>query len=114
RLRAGEVLEEVAEALGRDDAQVEAEALLRDDGRLRRALRRDVDDPRERAERGDQRRRVGGGCDDVEVAEGLAEAPRRTGERDAFRRGVGLERSDGRAELRERVPQEDPAGARGS
>jgi hypothetical protein len=44
-LRAGEVLEEVAERLRRHDAQVEAEAVARDDRRLRVALRRDVDDP---------------------------------------------------------------------
>src|SRR4030095_1179308 len=35
-LRAGEVLEEVAVGLGRDDTEVEPEAVLRDDRRLRR------------------------------------------------------------------------------
>ena len=71
-LRAGEVLQEVAVALRRDDAKVEAQPVVRDDGRLRRALRRDVDHPRQRAELVDQRARVGGGRDDVEVAHRLA------------------------------------------
>ena len=50
-LRAGEVLQQVPVRLGRDDAEVVAQAVVRDDRRLRVALRRDLDDPRERAER---------------------------------------------------------------
>jgi len=44
------MLEEVAERLRRDDAQVEAKAVAREDRRLRVALRRDVDDPLEARE----------------------------------------------------------------
>ena len=44
-LRAREVLEEVAVALGRNDAEVEAEAVSRDHGRLRAAARRHLHHP---------------------------------------------------------------------
>src|SRR5207302_4181720 len=44
-LRAREVLEQVAVRLRRDDAQVEAQAVVRDDRRLRVALRGDLGDP---------------------------------------------------------------------
>ena len=57
-LRAGEVLEQVAVALGRHDAQVEAQAVVRDHGRLRPALGNDLDDPIEAREGVDQRPRV--------------------------------------------------------
>ena len=61
-LRAGEVLQQVAVALGRHDAQVEARAVVRDDRRLRRPFGRDVDDQAERAEVVDER------CGSVAVA----------------------------------------------
>jgi len=57
------VLQQVPEALGRDDAEVEAEAVVRDDGRLRRPLRRDLRDPLQRREVVDERVRVGRGGD---------------------------------------------------
>ena len=46
-LRAGEVLQQVPVRLRRDDAQVEAKPLGGDDGRLRVAVRRDVQHPRQ-------------------------------------------------------------------
>ena len=75
---------------GRDDAQVEAEAVVRDDGRLRRAVRGDLGDALVLHERLDQRRRVGGGRDQVDVARGLGAAanaarPRRRGRRPGAR-----------------------------
>ena len=56
-LRAREVLEEVAVGLGRHDAQVEAQALVGDDRRLRLALGDDLVDPGELREVLDQRGR---------------------------------------------------------
>ena len=73
-LRAGEVVEQVAVRLGRDDAEVEAQAVARDHRRLRPALGDDLVDPRELREVVDQRDRVGGRGDDVEVPHLLLEA----------------------------------------
>ena len=95
-LRAREVLEEVAERLRRHDAQVEAEAVARDDRRLRVALRRDVDDPLQARE---VARQVGGirrARDDVEVAERLLAAPHRPGLGDRERRRQLAQRRDHR------------------
>ena len=78
-LRAGEVLQQVAVALGRDDAQVEAKAIVRDDRRLRRALGHHLGDPGQLREVLRQRLRVAGGGDDVEVAHGLLAAARAAG-----------------------------------
>ena len=104
------MLQEVAVALRRDDAKVEAEAVVRDDRRLRRSLRRDVDDPRQRAEVVDERLRIGRGRDDVEVAHGLAHAPRGAGERDLDGRRVLAQRLDDRAQLRQRRPEQRRRG----
>ncbi len=76
-LRAGEVLQQVPVRLGRDDAQVEPEPLVRDHGRLRVALRDDRGDVVPGGEVLDQRGRIRRGRDHVEVAEGLAAAARR-------------------------------------
>jgi hypothetical protein len=72
RLRAGEVLQQVPVALGRDDAEVEPQAVVRDDRRFRRSAGDDLGHPRERGEMGGERRRIARGGDDVEVAHGLA------------------------------------------
>ena len=77
------MLEEVAERLRRHDAQVEAEPVARDDRRLRVALRRDVDDPRQAREVAGQLGGIGRARDDVEVAERLLAPPHRPGLRDA-------------------------------
>ena len=89
------MLEQVAVALRRHDAQVEAVAVVRDDRRLRRPLRGDVDDPAELREVVDQRGRVVRGRDDVEVAHGLPVAARAAGDRDLLAgRMLGEHRDD--------------------
>ena len=102
-LRAGEVLEQVPERLGRDHAQVEAQAVVRDDRRLRVSVRGDLRDPLERDEVVDQRARVLRRGDHVEVAEGLlaaADAPRL---RDEVRGGMRAKRPR-RPRARARAP----------
>ena len=106
-LRAGEVLEQIAERLGRDDTQVEAEPVLSDHGRLGRALRSDLDHPGKRAEGLEERRRIGRRRDQVEVSHRLPVAPGRARDRDAHRGRVsgdrfrdGAQRRQGRAEQR--------------
>ena len=74
RLGAGEVLEQVAVRLGRHDAEVEPQALVGDDRRLRVPLRHDLLDPGELGEVLRQRGRVAGRGDDVEVSHLLLEA----------------------------------------
>ncbi len=74
-LRAREVLEEVAVALGRNDAEVEAEPVPRDHGRLRPTARRHLDHPRQLGEVRDERFGIAGGRDDVDVADGLTPPP---------------------------------------
>src|SRR5579862_109937 len=86
-LRAGEVLEEVAERLRRHDAEVEAETVARDDRRLRVAVRRYLDDPRHLDEVRGQLRRIGRTRDHVEVAERLLPPPHRTGLGHGYGRG---------------------------
>src|SRR6202008_4697212 len=56
-LGSGEVLEQVAERLRWDDAEVEAKTVARDDRRLRVSLRDDLDDP---FEAGEVRSQLGG------------------------------------------------------
>ncbi len=92
-LRAREVLEQVAVALRRHDAQVEAEPLVGDDRRLRLPSGHDLGHPRERREVSDKRRRVGRGGDQVEVAKRLLATA------DAARLG-DLQRSGVLAQLR--------------
>ena len=99
-LRAREVLEEVAERLGRDDAQVEAEAVARDDRRLRVAVRGDVDDPAQLGEVARQLGRVRRARDDVEVAERLLPPPHRPGLGDRDRRRQLAQRRDHRLHRR--------------
>ncbi len=85
-LRAREVLQEVAERLRRDDAQVEAKPFARDDRRLRVALRRHIDDPAQLREMPCQVGGIRSARDDVEVAERLLPAPHRPRLRDRERR----------------------------
>ena len=73
-LRAREVLQKVAVRLGRHDAQIEAQALVREHGRLRLALCDDLVDPGKLDEVLDQRRRILRRGDDVEVAHLLLQA----------------------------------------
>jgi hypothetical protein len=68
------VLEDVPVALGRHDAEVEAEALVPDHRRLRVPTGDDLGHPRPFAERRDHGRRFCGRRDQVEVANRLTPA----------------------------------------
>ena len=74
-LRAGEVLEEISVQTGRDDAEVEAQPVVRDHRRLRLAPGSDLLDPVKLREVVGQLARLSGRRDDVEVAEGLLAPP---------------------------------------
>ena len=88
-LRAREVLQQVPVRLRRNDSEVEAQSILRDDRRLRPAARRHLDHPWRRAERIEQRLRVGGSGDQVEVADRLAMTAGGAGDRHPERRRMG-------------------------
>ena len=102
-LRAGEVLHDVAELVGLDDAQVERDARVR--ARPRRVVlgARRLLDEADLAERGEQRGRVGRGRDDVEVLDRVDHAPRRARELDAVRR-PGARAAPRRSRRRPRAP----------
>ena len=101
-LRAGEVLQQVAELVGLDDAQVDVEARVRARrGRRCRRARRPLDHV-ELGEGRQQRRGIAGGGDDVEVLDGVGQAARAAGQLDAPRRGV-------RAQRARRSPRRSPA-----
>ena len=86
RARAGEVLEQVAELLGRDDAQVDLDARCGSGPARRRCPMPATDSISGSAdERLDQRVRVGRRGDDVEVLAGVGHAPRRAGQLDLGR-----------------------------
>ncbi len=76
-LRAGEVLQEVAVALERHDAQVELHAVVGQDRRLRRAVAEHLGDERLLDQPGGQRRAVARGGDHVHVAHRLGAPPQR-------------------------------------
>ncbi len=111
-LRPGEVLEEVAERLRRNDAQVEAVPVVRDDRRLRVALRSDVDDPAEAREMPGQVGRIRRARDDVEIAERLLPAPHRPRLRHVDRRGQLAQRRDDRLHRGQTRAEEVPPGLR--
>ena len=110
-LRAGEVLQQVAEALRRHDAQVEPEPLLRHDRRLRVAVRDDLEHARQGREERRQRGRVGRRGDHVEVSEALAPAAHAAGLRHLDRRRMRAKRLDHVAYDRE--PDAEQASPRG-
>src|ERR671910_19869 len=87
-LRAREMLEQVSVRVGRDDAEVEDEPVVRDDRGLRLPVRLDLRDPRELREVLRQSYGVGGRGDDVEVLHGLGAAPDRSGLGDLVARRV--------------------------
>jgi hypothetical protein len=95
-LRAGEVLEQISVQPGRDDAQVEAKPVVRDDRRLRLPLRGDLLDPAQLREVLGQLARLGRSGDDVEIAKRLLTASGAAGLGD-FERGRMLtqNRDDG-------------------
>ena len=107
-LRAGEVLQEVAEALRGHDAQVEPEALLRHDRRLRVAVRDDLEHARQRREERGQRCRVGRGRDHVEVSEALAPAAHAAGLGHLDGHRVRAKRLDHVANDRQPDPEQAP------
>ena len=107
-LRTGEVLQEVAVRLRWNDAQVEPEALIREHRRLRRAVRHDLDDPREPREVRRQRLRVGRGGDDVEVPERLFAPPCAAGFRHLDRRRVSAQDRDDGEERSQAVSEQAP------
>ena len=90
--RAGEVLQQVAELVGLDDPQVDAQAVVRAAARgvlpgVARGLQR-VD----ARQRGGQRGRVRRGGDDVQVLHRVGEPARGARDLDVHRRGVGAQR----------------------
>src|ERR671910_167 len=85
-LRAREMLEQVSVRVGRDDAEVEDEPVVRDDRGLRLPVRLDLRDPRELREVLRQSCGVGGRGDDVEVLHGLGAEPRQRPELLGLRR----------------------------
>ena len=107
-LRAREVLEDVAVALVRHDAQVEAKAVVAHHRCLRFAAGDDLGDPVAVAERRDERRRVARGRDEVEVADGLAASPHAAGLGNGGRRRMSRELGDDTAYRWERLPEEPP------
>ena len=111
-LRAGEVLQQIPVRLRLDDAQVEAEAVGRDDRRLRVAVRRDLEHPRQLDERGRQRRGIRRGRDHVEVAKRLLAPPHRAGLGDVHRRGMLTQRGDRGLHRRQAVAEQAPVGLR--
>ena len=80
------MLQQVAELVGLDDAQVDRHARVGARPRGVLARRRGALDDVELGEGGQQRRRVGGGGDDVEVLDRVGQAPRRAGQLDAVAR----------------------------
>jgi hypothetical protein len=107
-LRAREVLEEVAERLGRHDAEVEAEPVARDDGRLGVALGGDVDYPLQACKVPCQFGGVARARDDVEVAEGLLPAAHRPCFRDRDGRRQLPQRGDRRLHCRQPRAEQVP------
>ena len=105
-LRAGEVLQQVPVALRRDHTQVEAETLVRDDRRLRRAFRRDLGDPRQLREVVDQRLGIVRSRDDVQVADRLLAPPRAAGFGDAVGGRMLAQHLDDRQQRGERAPEQ--------
>ena len=80
------MLEQVAEVLGRDDPQVDADAVVRDRARAGLARRAGLGDQRQRAERLRQRARVRRGRDQVDVLARVGPAPRAARDLDALGR----------------------------
>ncbi len=106
RLRAREVLEQIAVAIRRDDAQVEPEPVVRDDRGLRLALRLDLGDPVQAREVVRQRDGIVGCGDDVEIANRLCPAADRAGLGDLVARGMLTEDLDDGLDRRKRHGQQ--------
>ena len=112
RLGAGEVLEQVAERRGRDDPQVDRDAVLRDAARAVVAAAGGGADHLERGERRDDRGRIVGRDDDVEVLDAVAQAPRGPRDLGADDRGLGAQPLDDPLGDLERAGQRDARAGR--
>ena len=93
-LRAGEVLEQVAVEARRNDTQIEAQAVVRDDRRLRLASGGDLLDPAELGEVLGQLAGLGRRRDDVEIAKRLLAPADAAGLGDLQRRRMLTEHGD--------------------
>jgi hypothetical protein len=113
-LVAGEVLQQVAELVGRDDLQVDADAAVRAGARTGLAAVRDRLDHVELREGGDQPLRVLGRGDDVEVLDRVGPASRRAGQLDAHGRGVVAQRLHDLVADRESAVEHEAAGTAGA
>ena len=107
-LRAGEVLEQVAVGLGRDDAEIEAEAFVGEDSCLRRAVRHHLDHPLELREVLREGLRILRRGDDVEVPEGFLAPARTPGLGNLHGRGVLTKNRDDGEQRTESVTEEPP------
>ena len=103
------MLEQVPVRLGRDDPQVEAQAVVRDHGRLRVAVCDDVDHPWQLREVRRQLGGLGGRRDDVEVAEALLAATHRAGLRDVHRSRMVAQHGHHRLHGRQAHTEQPPA-----
>ena len=88
------MLEQVPVGLRRHDAQIEAQAFVRQHGGLGRAFSHHFDHPLQLGEVVDQRPRILGGRDDVEVAKRLLAPPSAARLGHLHRRGVLLQHVD--------------------
>jgi hypothetical protein len=95
----------------RHDAEVEAEAVVRDDGRLGRALGDHLGDPGQLREVLRQRLRVAGSGDDVEVAHGLLAAARAARLADAVGGRMLAQHLDHGEQRRQRLAEQRPRRA---
>jgi hypothetical protein len=111
-LGAGEVLQQIAELIGSDDAQVHLQPGVgaQPNARGTRVLRR-LDEVERRRRRG-QGQRIGCGGDDVQVLDAVGHAPGRAGQLDALRGRVGAHSREQLLANRQRAVEDDaPAGA---
>ncbi len=97
-------------ALRRDDPEVEAKAVVGDDGRLRRAVRRHLGDARMRHEMSGERRRIRGGCDQVDVARRLGTAAGAPGLGDPIARRMLRELGDDLAKDGQHAAEQHASG----
>ena len=111
-LRAGEVLEQVAVALGRHDTQVELHAVVGEHGGLGGAVAEHLGDERLLDEPGGQRRPVARGRDHVHVAHRLRAAAQRAGLVGPLAGGMRAQRLEHRARELERLVEPEHALAR--
>ena len=102
-----EVLQQVAELVGLDHAQVDADAVVGPGARRVGAGVAGRLDQVDVGERRRERRGVGGGGDDVEVLDRVGEAPDAAGDLDPDRRRVPLQLGDDRVGQLDRAREQD-------